>query len=184
MFFFLFLFFLSGAQNLFSSGLNFVTISPDSSHVKNQFLGPSRVRLKNPFEPSSPFFLLFFSPVFCFCLELPVVYQLVTIWLSVTMVTLLGSTEIPRHWRCGNTTPRPKGDHTTETRTPTRSQTNGKRKLAPTENFWFAPHPETQPKAKHSEHRKPGVIPMRMTRRENRDASKHPELCESRHQSS
>ena len=36
-------FFFVGAQNLIFLGLNFVTISLDSSYVKNQFLGPSRV---------------------------------------------------------------------------------------------------------------------------------------------
>ena len=39
---------LLGAQNLIFWGLNFVTISLDSSYVKNQFLGPSGVVL-NPF---------------------------------------------------------------------------------------------------------------------------------------
>ena len=39
--------------------LNFVTISLDSSHVKNQFLGPSRV-VKTPLGPLFLFFLLFF----------------------------------------------------------------------------------------------------------------------------
>ena len=39
------------------SGINFVTISIDSSYVKNQFWGPSRVFL---------FFLLFCSPFSCF----------------------------------------------------------------------------------------------------------------------
>ena len=48
----------------FFSGLNFVTISLNSSYVKNRFLGPSRV-LKHPFGPSFPFFPTFFSPVFC-----------------------------------------------------------------------------------------------------------------------
>ena len=47
-------------------GLNFVTISLDSSYVKNQFLGPSRV-VGNPFGPSFPFFPTFFYPVFCLC---------------------------------------------------------------------------------------------------------------------
>ena len=45
-------------------GLNFVTISLDSSHVKNQFLGPSRVV---PLWALFSFFPPFFSPVF-FCL--------------------------------------------------------------------------------------------------------------------
>ena len=48
---------LLGAQNLIFLGLNFVTISLDSSDVKNQFLGPSRVV---PFGPSFPFFHTFF----------------------------------------------------------------------------------------------------------------------------
>ena len=34
-----------------------------------------------------------------------------------------------------DTTPHPKRDHTTETRTGTRPQTNRKKALAPTENF-------------------------------------------------
>ena len=41
---------------IFFLGLNFVTISHDSSYVKNQFLGPSRV-VGNPFGP--PVFLFF-----------------------------------------------------------------------------------------------------------------------------
>ena len=62
---FIFFHFLSfsllGAQNLFFLGLNFVTISLDSSYVKNQFLGPSRVVL-------FLFFLLVFLPFFVFFL--------------------------------------------------------------------------------------------------------------------
>ena len=50
---------LSGAQNLIFFGLNFVTISLDISHVKNQFLGPSRVI--PPLGPLFLFFPLFFS---------------------------------------------------------------------------------------------------------------------------
>ena len=53
-----FSFSLLGAQNLFFLSLNFVTISLDSSYVKNQFLGPSRVVA--PFGPSFPLFLPFF----------------------------------------------------------------------------------------------------------------------------
>ena len=45
-------------------GLNFVAISLDSSDVKNQFLGPSRV-VGTPLGPLFLFFVLFFSPVFC-----------------------------------------------------------------------------------------------------------------------
>ena len=45
---------------LFFLGLNFVTISLDSSYVKNQFLGPSRVYR----TPLGPLFLLF--PTFFF----------------------------------------------------------------------------------------------------------------------
>ena len=56
-----FSFSLLGAQNLIFSGLNFVTISLDSSYVKNQFLGPSRV--VPPWALFS-FFSYFFSPVF------------------------------------------------------------------------------------------------------------------------
>ena len=54
---------LLGAQNLiFFLGLNFVTISLDSSYVKNQFLGPSRgVPHWTLFSFCSYFF---FSPVF------------------------------------------------------------------------------------------------------------------------
>ena len=56
---------LLGAQNLFFfSGLNFVTISLDSSHVEKQFGGPSRGVVQIPFVPSLRFFLLFFLPFF------------------------------------------------------------------------------------------------------------------------
>ena len=70
---FIFFHFLSfsllGAQNLFFLGLNFVTISLDVSHVKNQFLGPSRVVKETPSGPLLPFFpTFFFSLVFCFFL--------------------------------------------------------------------------------------------------------------------
>ena len=44
--------------------LNFVTISFDSSCVKNQFLGPSRV-VGTPFGPSFPFFPTCFFSLFC-----------------------------------------------------------------------------------------------------------------------
>ena len=47
----------------FFLGLNFVAISLDSSYVKNQFLGSSRV-VGTPLGPLFLFFLLF-SPVFC-----------------------------------------------------------------------------------------------------------------------
>ena len=51
-----------GAQNLFFFGLNFVTISHDSSSVKNQFLHPSRVvGVGTPLGPLFLFFVLFFS---------------------------------------------------------------------------------------------------------------------------
>ena len=56
--FFMFSFFFMGAQNLIFC-LNFVTISLDSSHVKNQFLGPYRV------VPPWALFS-FFSPFFLF----------------------------------------------------------------------------------------------------------------------
>ena len=60
---FIFFFFVSGAQNLiFFLGLNFVTISLESSYVKNQFLGPSRVPLWALFSFFSYFFFL---PFFC-----------------------------------------------------------------------------------------------------------------------
>ena len=60
---------LLGAQNLIFLGLNFVTISLDSSNVRNQFLGPSRV-VGNPFGPSFPFFFptTFFSRFLSFYL--------------------------------------------------------------------------------------------------------------------
>ena len=61
--FLLYSFFLSGAQNLIFFGLNFDTISLDSSYVKNQFLGPSRAA-PPPLGPLFLFFLLF-CPVFC-----------------------------------------------------------------------------------------------------------------------
>ena len=51
------------AQNLIFFGLNFVTISLDSSHVKNQFLDPSRV-VGSPLGPLFLFFLLCVSPRF------------------------------------------------------------------------------------------------------------------------
>ena len=49
---------LLGAQNLIFLGLNFVTISLDSSDVKNQFWDPSREG--TPLGPPFLFFLLFF----------------------------------------------------------------------------------------------------------------------------
>ena len=56
---------LLGAQNLiFFLGLNFVTISLDSSYVKNQCLGQSRV-VKPLWAIFYLFFLLFFLPFFC-----------------------------------------------------------------------------------------------------------------------
>ena len=62
---FSFIFFVGCSKSDFFSGLKFVTISLDSSYVKNQFLGPSRV-VYTPFGPSFPFLSLpFFSPVFC-----------------------------------------------------------------------------------------------------------------------
>ena len=70
-FFLFFFFFLLGAQNFFL-GLSFVTISLECSYVKNQFWALWAL---------FAFFSSFFSPVFF--LALPVVYQLVTIWLSV-----------------------------------------------------------------------------------------------------
>ena len=51
--------YLLGAQNLIFLGLNFVTISLDSSYVKYQFFGPI-----SGGTPLGPLFL-FFSPVFC-----------------------------------------------------------------------------------------------------------------------
>ena len=56
---------LLGAQNLIFLGINFVTISTDNSHVKNQFLGPSR---GTPLGPLFIFSLLFFSRFFVFFL--------------------------------------------------------------------------------------------------------------------
>ncbi len=62
---FSFIFFVFvGSQNLIFLGLNFVSISLDSSYVKNQFLGPSRVVV--PLWTLS-FFPTFFSSRF-FCL--------------------------------------------------------------------------------------------------------------------
>ena len=64
-FFYFLSLFLLGAQNLFFLGLNFVTISIDSSYVKNQFWGPSRVvpfGLSFPYVP--PFFFLPFVVFF------------------------------------------------------------------------------------------------------------------------
>ena len=53
------------AQNLiFFLGLKFVTISLDSSYVKNQFWGPSRGVIKTPLGPLFLFFLLFFLQLF------------------------------------------------------------------------------------------------------------------------
>ena len=54
-----FSFSLLGAQNLIFWGLNFVTISRDNSHVKNQCLGPS-ISGDVPLWPSFPFFPPFF----------------------------------------------------------------------------------------------------------------------------
>ena len=56
------------AQNLIFLDLNFVTISLDSSYVKNQFLGPSQVVGGTPLGPLFLFFLLFFLPFFVFSL--------------------------------------------------------------------------------------------------------------------
>ena len=56
---------LLGAQNLIFLGLHFVTISLDSSSVKNQFLGPSRVVFLTPLGPLFLFFPIFCSTVFC-----------------------------------------------------------------------------------------------------------------------
>ena len=63
---FIFFVFVGCSKSDFFLGLNFVTISLDSSYVKNQFLGPSRVVKKGgtPLGPLFLFFLLFFSTVF------------------------------------------------------------------------------------------------------------------------
>ena len=53
-----------GCSKSFFGCLNFVKISLDSSHVKNQFWGPSRVVKGNPFGPSFPFFPTFFYRFF------------------------------------------------------------------------------------------------------------------------
>ena len=66
-FFFHFLCLYWGAQNLIFLGLNFVTISLDSSYVKNQFLGPSRV-VGTPLGPLLLFSYFFFSRFFVFFL--------------------------------------------------------------------------------------------------------------------
>ena len=52
----------------FFLGLNFVTISLDSSYVKNHFLGPSWLVFFSPLGPLFLFFLLFFLPLFVFLL--------------------------------------------------------------------------------------------------------------------
>ena len=54
---------LLGAQNMIFLCLNFVTISLDSSYVKNQFFGPISGG-RYPFGPSFPFFSYFFSTAF------------------------------------------------------------------------------------------------------------------------
>ena len=61
-----FSFSLLGAQNLIFLDFNFVTITLDSSQVKNQFLGPSREYPLWTFF--SFFFLLFFLVLFVFFL--------------------------------------------------------------------------------------------------------------------
>ena len=61
-----FSFSLLGAQKSFFLGLNFVTISVDCSHVKNQFLGPSRV--VRPLWTLFSFFPTFFLPFLIFFL--------------------------------------------------------------------------------------------------------------------
>ena len=63
---FIFFFFVLCSKPDFWS-LNFVTISLDNSHVKNQFLGPSWGRREEEVHPLGPLFLfsLLFSPVFC-----------------------------------------------------------------------------------------------------------------------
>ena len=71
---------LLGAQKLFFSGLNFVTISLDSSFVKNQFGGPSRVV---PLWALFSFFSDFFSTVFFFfCLFLAFYFSFFLIFCS------------------------------------------------------------------------------------------------------
>ena len=62
---FIFFVFVGCSKSDFFLGLNFVAISLDSSYVKNQFLGPSRMGVGTPLGPLFLFFLLFFSPVFC-----------------------------------------------------------------------------------------------------------------------
>ena len=59
-----FFFFVGCSKSDFFLGLDFVTISLDSSCVKNQFWGPSRV--VTPLSPLFLFFLLFFLPFFFF----------------------------------------------------------------------------------------------------------------------
>ena len=68
---FIFFFFVGCSKCVFFGGLNFVAISLDSSHVKNQFLGPSREggggERGGRFGPSFPFLHLFlFFPLFFF----------------------------------------------------------------------------------------------------------------------
>ena len=57
-FFFIFFVFVGCSKSVFFLGLNFVTISLDSSYVKNQFWGPSRV------VPLWALFSFFFLPFF------------------------------------------------------------------------------------------------------------------------
>ena len=59
---FIFFVFVGCSKSDFFLGLNFVTISLDSSCVKNSFWGPSRV--VTPLGPLFLFFLLFFSRFF------------------------------------------------------------------------------------------------------------------------
>ena len=67
--FFHFSVFVGCSKSDFFLGLNFVTISLDSSYVKNQFGGISRVVIGwYPLGPSFPFFPTFFLPFFVFFL--------------------------------------------------------------------------------------------------------------------
>ena len=99
--FFHFLFLFVGcSKSDFFVGLNFVTISPDSSYVKNQFWCPSRGVCAHPFGPSFPFFTPFFSPVFCF-------FSCITNCLSVGHHLVISEDQVESRiwWAAGGSSP-------------------------------------------------------------------------------
>ena len=71
--FIFFFVFLGCSKSEFFWDLNFVTISLDNSHVKNQFLGPSR-RYPPPTLPLGNLFFFFLLFFFRFCLSLFVAF--------------------------------------------------------------------------------------------------------------